>query len=102
MYIATNNKVMFSEQSVSEGIIGDHSKVLPTPQIKQQSGAGGGHSVTGKLSLLQHRVPMLLEYDVSPELNPIPTGIIPWSEQLLIKSCILSPAVSADQAKEWL
>lgn len=33
MYIATN-KVMFSEQSVSEGVIGDHSKVFPTPLIK--------------------------------------------------------------------
>lgn len=29
MYIATNNKVMFSEQSVSEGVIGDHSSFLP-------------------------------------------------------------------------
>lgn len=56
MYIATNNKVMFSEQSASESITGDHSKVLPTPQIKQQYGAGG-YSVTGKLSLL----PMLLQ-----------------------------------------
>lgn len=41
MYIATNNKVMFSEQSVSEDVIGDHSKVLPTAQIKQQCGAVG-------------------------------------------------------------
>lgn len=60
MYIATN-KVMFSEQSVSEGVIGDHSKVFPTPLIKRQCGAGGGYAVTAKLSLLQHLVPMLLE-----------------------------------------
>lgn len=52
---------MFSEQSVSEGVIGDHSKVLPTPQIKQQCGTDGGYAVTGKLSLLQPLVPMLLE-----------------------------------------
>lgn len=61
MYIATNNKVMFSEQSVSEGIIGNHSKVLPTPQVKQQCGAGEGYAITGKLSLLQHLIPMLLQ-----------------------------------------